>query len=148
MTQRAASVCLAVMLAGCDRSGWAYQYEGFRNSVAYEFGDKAKTSFVGTCDAVPVFLLRGGDYPDDATQFQLTVDAKSWDLEVSGGHHGRFLFIDEPEIVSAIRSARIHIEFRVGGWQKQLKPHPYLIRFVDDCIARRKADPDAKRWWK
>ncbi len=79
--------------------------------------------------------------------FELIVDERSWDPEAFKGPHGRAFIVEEPEIVAAIRRATHRIAFKVGDWQRELKPDPLVRTFVEDCVARRKIDPEAVRWF-
>jgi hypothetical protein len=101
--------------------------------IDYEFGDSEHTRFIGRCDGSPIFILAGGDYTLNASQFTLIVDSKSWELRASQGEHSRFLGVETFAPAAAIIHAKRLITFRVGKWQRQFRPSPMLQQFSSQC---------------
>lgn len=122
--------------------GWVSQSNSYRNTLFYDFGDGS--SFFATCDASPVFGFKGGDYGGRYRDYELRIDGQRWDLEIAPSNHGAILVVDNPKFADVLAAAKTQISFAVGpDWQRTLKPSPLLAKFVSDCRAMRKLDPDA-----
>jgi len=51
--------------------------------------------------------------------------------------------IDDEATVRRMAKAEGPIVFRADGWKRELSPNPLIKRFVEECEAMRKVDPDA-----
>ena len=138
---RIALPLLALAFTGaCEASGneqevgWHYRSpsNAHLSRMDYVFSDQ-NTRLVGRCDGGPTLYLMGGEYPERADRFTLTVDEKVWQLPITYHAHGRFLAIDDPGIEAAIIGAKGLITFRVGEWERKLLPSPLLQRYANDC---------------
>jgi hypothetical protein len=156
------TLALIILLVGCDAvkqpgntamqpasalkqvspPGWAYHRHPYRNGVSYFWGDEADTVFAGICDSGPMFLTRGGDYPASSQRMDIIVDGRKVDAAIIGGH-GSGVIIEDPATVRLLSDAKNRIEFRVNAWVRELQPSALIKRFVEECKAMRKVDPDA-----
>jgi hypothetical protein len=127
-----------------EAAGWSYTSEGYRNQVEYDFGGPEQISFFGTCDRQPIYLLKGG-MPEGA--IDVRIDGKSWPFVAIQTEHSRGFTIDQPSVVEAIGQAKRVISFERSGWKRELRPTALLQRFIDECVARRKIDPAARKWF-
>lgn len=124
-----------MFIAGCQAkqpsSGWRYHHGPYAVPLAYSFGDRDHTDFVGVCKPKLAFMIIGGGW--DADQFRLTVDGKSWTLPTSQGEHGHYLSVELDAPAQAISIARQRIVFQVGTWRREIRPGLHLTSFVVDC---------------
>jgi hypothetical protein len=157
------TLALIILLVGCDGvkqpddasmqaasaskqvppPGWAYHQHPYRNGVSYSWGDEADTVFAGTCDSGPVFLTGGGDYPASSQKMDIVVDGRKIDAAIIRGNHGSGVMIEDAATVRLLSDAENRIEFQVDAWVRELQPSPLIKRFVEECEAMRKVDPNA-----
>ena len=140
-----------LLLAACsshratrDTAGWRFTSEGYRNQVDYDFGGPEQITFFGTCDRQPIFMLSGG-MPEGTINVQ--IDGKSWPFDGLQAEHSRGFIIDQPSVVEAIGQAKRVISFERSGWRREFRPTALLQRLIDECVARRKIDPAARKWF-
>lgn len=112
--------------------GWTSGRDQNGPHVQYSWGDSSGALFSGICEGHPVLLLDGGDYAAAPT-FELLVDDQRWQLETFENEMGRALFVDVPAIIDRIAGAERRIAFRVGTWERELRPDPRIQTFVRDC---------------
>lgn len=138
MMQFSWMLVLLPLLVSCDSSepaaGWEYRpSEGGYPKLIYRWEDADQTVLIGTCRTEPSYMLRGGKYRSNATQFTVTADDQSWILHITKHAHGRYLLIEQPDHVRAIGQAKRRVVFEVGNWRRELRPATPLATFDHAC---------------
>ena len=113
---------------------WSYDTNPKWPGAIYHFAGLPTVTLYGRCHETTVFSLSGGDYPPDASKFQVVVDGKSRTLPAYRGKHGRLLVVDDSATVHKLASAK-RIGFRVGKWTRSLPGSPFIGRLIRECDA-------------
>lgn len=131
------AVLLIALLLGCrarqPESGWDYRPASgaFEPVISYRFADADGTTFIGSCDGEPSFIVAQGDW--DGPEFTLTADGRSWRFHTAQGEDGHYLSVDGYEANHAIATARAFVRFQVGNWRRDIRPSEPFRKFVEDC---------------
>lgn len=114
--------------------GWHYRgpSDDVPARLDYVFSDP-EIRLIGCCDNGPNLILFGGDYLDGARTFTLIVDGNSRQLPATEHAHGRFLLIDNAEIILDTLRAKRLITFRVRDWERRIPASPLLEQFAQEC---------------